>query len=84
MNDFITKLLAQLFDSFKTKNPKVAAVLILVLVTLVNFAEQGTMLGLISLPEWAAETVKWVSLVLLGILGSRTTQILAHNKAVNQ
>lgn len=80
MNDFITKLLAQLFDAFKAKNPKVAAVLILVLVTLINFAEQGTMLGLLSLPQWAAETVKWVSLILLGIMGSRTSQILATSK----
>lgn len=80
MNDFITKLLAQLFDQFKAKNPKVAAILILVLVTIVNFAEQGTMLGLLSLPQWAAETVKWVSLVLLGVIGSRTSQILAESK----
>lgn len=80
MNDFITKLLAQLFDSFKQKNPKVAAIIILTLVTLVNFAEQGTMLGLLDLPQWAAEAVKWVSLVLLGLMGSRTTQILSENK----
>lgn len=80
MNDFLTKLLAQLFDSFKAKNPKVAAVLILVLVTITNFAEQGTLIGLFTLPEWAAEVVKWVSLALLGIVGSRTTQILADNK----
>lgn len=76
MNDFMTKILAQLFDSFKMRNPKLAALVVVLLVTIIKFADQGTALGLFVLPEWAAEGVQWVSTVLLAIVGSRTTRYL--------
>ncbi len=79
--DFLTKILAQLFDTFKANNPKVAAIIILVLMTIIGFADQGSMLGLFSLPGWAAETLKWVSTVILAIVGSRTAKYLTLNEA---
>lgn len=81
MNDFLTKILAQLFDSFKLKNPKLAAIVVIALVTIIKFAEEGTALGLFVLPEWAADGVQWVSTLLLAIVGSRTTRFIAAEQA---
>lgn len=78
--DWITKLLASLFEAFKMKNPKVAAFILLMAATAVAFAEQGTLLGLISLPEWAAATVKWVGMFLLALTGSQTFQYISPAK----
>jgi hypothetical protein len=65
--------LAQIFDKFKADNPKLAAVLILFFGTLVYMADNG-------LPELIgydmAVVVKWVSLVLGFMTGSRTTSLL--------
>lgn len=80
MNDFLTKILAQLFDSFKLRNPKLAALVVVVLITIIRFAEEGTALGLFALPEWAAEGVQWVSTILLAIMGSRTTRYITQEK----
>ena len=80
MNDFLTKILAQFFDSFKLKNPKLAALLIVALATIIKFAEEGTALGLFVLPEWAADGVQWVSTLLLAIVGSRTARYLEPAK----
>lgn len=77
MNDFLTNLLAQLFDKFKLQSPKLAAIVIVALVTIIKFADEGTALGLFILPGWAAEAIQWVSTILLAIVGSRTTRYIA-------
>jgi len=76
MNDFLTTILARLFDSFKLKNPKIAALVVVVLLTIIKFANEGTMLGLFVLPEWASTAVQWVSTLLVSVVGSRTTNFL--------
>lgn len=76
MPDFLTQLLAQLFNAFKAKSPKVAAIILLVLGTLVGFADQGTLLGLLTLPVWLAAGVKWVGILLGYLTGSQTWQYL--------
>ncbi len=71
--DFITKILAQLFEKFKYNNPKVAGFIILVLGSIVFWAENG-LGGLIG--QDLTEIVKWVSIALGMVTGSHTTAIL--------
>lgn len=74
--DFITQLLAQLFNSFKAKNPRVAAIILFLLGLIVYFADQGSFLGIFTLPVWAAEPLKWVVTLLGFLTGSRTYSFL--------
>lgn len=74
--DFILKFLAGLFDRFKAKSPVLAAVLLLILGALVYTADKGTLLGLFTLPEWAAQGVQWISTFLGFLTGSQTWQYL--------
>lgn len=74
--DFLIKFLAQLFNSFKIKNPAVAAVVLFVL-GVVNFgANNGSLLGVFALPEWAGEVLKYISTFLLAVTGAQTYQYL--------
>ena len=75
MNDFIGNALAALFDKFKAKNPKIAAVLIIVLIMLIAGLENG-LAGMVGLGHLAEVILKWASMILLGLQGSRTTAIL--------
>ena len=73
MNLFI-QFFAAVFAKFKQKNPVVAGIIALVLIVAVYTAEQGTALGIFALPNWAAEGVKTVSLLLLALNGAHTSQ----------
>jgi hypothetical protein len=75
--DFMTKILAQLFDSFKAKNPKVAAIIILVLGAFLWAAQNG--LGEVSGVDFG-KAMEWVVFVLAALQGSRTSQILHQDK----
>lgn len=75
--DFLVNLLVNLWDKFKAKNAKVATLIVLVLGTLVYFADQGSLAGVIALPEWLATAIQWLGTVLLALQGSRTTADLA-------
>ena len=74
--DFITNILAQLFDSFKAKNPKIAAIIILTLGGFLYLTQNGLgeMIGVNF-----AKVVEWVIFVLAALQGSRTTAILKEN-----
>jgi hypothetical protein len=75
--DFITKILAQLFEKFKTGSPKLAAVIILLLGSVIFWAENG--LGdLIGYD--LSEITKWVAIVLGMLTGSHTTKLLEAEK----
>jgi len=75
--DFLTSLLAKLFSAFKTKNPTLAAVLIGLLVASLAFLEaSGTQL----FGEGALLWAKWINVILLGLVGTHTTEILAQEK----
>lgn len=78
--DFITALLVQLWDKFKAKNAKVATLIVLALGTILYFADQGTLLGVVDLPDWAEMVIKYLTTFLLAIQGSRTTADLAQIK----
>lgn len=71
--DFLTKILAQLFDSFKAKNPKIAAIIILVLGAFLWAAQNG--LGEVSGVDFS-KAMEWVVFVLAALQGSRTTQYI--------
>jgi hypothetical protein len=75
MNLFIT-FFAAVFAKFKQKNPAIAGIIALVLIVAVYTAEQGTALGAFTLPTWAAEAVKTVSLLLLAVNGAHTSEFL--------
>lgn len=74
-DDFITKLLARLFDSFKAKNPKIAALIVTFLLMVLTGLENGLgdYLGISQIVE---TVVQWVTYVLLALQGSRTTKVL--------
>ncbi len=80
MPDFLVNLLVNLWDKFKAKNAKVAILIVVVLGTLVYFADQGTLAGLITLPEWAATGIQWIGTLLLALQGSRTSADLAKQR----
>lgn len=75
--DFITKLLAQLFDKFKTASPKLAAFIILFLGSIIFWAENG--LGDLIGYDLAVIT-KWIGIVLAMLTGSHTSELLAKEK----
>lgn len=72
--DFLVKFLAQMFSTFKAKNPAVAAVVLVALSVVLNGVTQGSFYGLFVLPEWASETVRYVAMFLLAVTGSQTFQ----------
>lgn len=77
MNDFITKYLAELLEKFKLKNPKVYAVVIVLLLAAIYFAQQGTAFGLFTLSPAVASIVQWVSVILGMLFSSSTFQFLS-------
>lgn len=70
--DFLIKFLAQIFSSFKLKNPVVAAGILFGLGVILNGVTQGTFYGLFTLPDWANEVVRYVTMFLLAVTGSQT------------
>jgi predicted histidine transporter YuiF (NhaC family) len=70
--EFITNIFAQLFAKFEQKNPAVAALIALILLTVAYFADQGTALGVFALPSWAAEATKWLAQIALALNGAKT------------
>ena len=77
MNDFLTGLLVNLWDKFKARNAKVATLIVLVLGTLVYFADKGSLAGVIDIPAWAASAIQWLGTFLLALQGSRTSADVA-------
>lgn len=75
--DFLTGLLAKLFAAFKTKNPTLAAVLIGLLVASLAFLEAS---GSQLFGEGALVAAKWINVILLGLVGTHTTEILSKEK----
>lgn len=80
MPEFLVNLLVNLWDKFKAKNAQLATLIVVVLGTLVYFADQGTLAGLVVLPEWAATAIQWLGTLLLALQGSRTSADLQRLK----
>jgi hypothetical protein len=77
--NFIELYLAKIIDTFKASNPKIYAAVVLGLGTIIYLCDNG--LGDIVGAE-LAEVVKYTSIVLGLLTGSRTTAILKENKEV--
>lgn len=73
MNEILTSFFANVFAKFKQANPVVAGILALVALTIVGFAENGTLLGVFTLPTWASTVVKIVGTIFLTVNGAHTT-----------
>lgn len=78
--DFLIKWIASLFETFKTKNPLAAAVILAASATVLNGATNGQFYGLFTLPDWATEAIKWVSTFILAVTGSQTYRYLPEEK----
>lgn len=78
--DFLIKFLAQVFSSFKLKNPAVAAIVLVVLATVQAAANNASFFGVVTLPEWAAEVLRYITTFLLAVTGSQTYQYLQTDK----
>lgn len=81
MGDFVTGLLVNLWDKFKAKNAQLATIIVLVLGTIVYFADKGSLLGVFDIPDWAASAIQWVGTFLLALQGSRTSQALSERNS---
>ena len=76
MLDFLIPILAKFWDKFKVSDPRTATFIALALGTLLYFADQGTLLGAFDLPEWASSAIKYISVIWIGLNGSRTARFL--------
>jgi threonine/homoserine/homoserine lactone efflux protein len=75
--DFLTSVLARMFDNFKASNPKIAMAIIFVLGVFLYAAQNG-------LPELIgvdlSKVVQWIVFLMAALTGSRTSAILANSK----
>mgnify|MGYP003403715063 FL=1 len=75
--EFINSILAKFFETFKTKNPTLAAGIILFLGTIVYLSDNG--LGTVIGYDLTV-IVKYVSIALGFLTGAHTTKILEKEK----
>mgnify|MGYP001393118600 CR=1 FL=1 len=76
--DFLTNILANLFDKFKAKSPKVAGLIILILTMLIAGLE--TQYAQELLGESAQRISQVVLFVWVALQGSRTSGLLEKEK----
>lgn len=74
--DYLIRLLAQLFEFFKTKNPFVATIILLLSSTAVVTVQNGQLWGLFTLPEWGNFLTQGVGLFLTAVTGTQTFRYL--------
>lgn len=72
--NYLVSIFAGIFARFKQKNPAVAGIIALVLLCVVYAADQGTLLGVFTLPTWAAEAIKWLGIIAATVNGASTHQ----------
>lgn len=77
MDSFLSKILAGFFEKFKTKNPTLAGVILLVLGTVIYLADNG--LGEL-IGKDLSEVVKWVGIALAALTGAHTSHITTAKK----
>lgn len=72
--EFLNQILAKLFDSFKAKNPKIAALIIVILSMLLVGLESEYAAELLGV--YAQRTIQVLLFLRVALQGSRTTEIL--------
>lgn len=86
-NDWLTQLLAGFIDTFKTKNPKVFAIVALALLSINFTTDQGAILGVFEVPEVVAYWIDKATTLLGIMLGAHTFNFLpekAQDARLNQ
>ncbi len=78
--NFIIKILAGFFETFKMKNPVVASIILVASSAAVLTAQSGELYGLFALPEWAKAIVQGVGIFLTAVTGSQTFRYLPASK----
>ena len=58
--NYLVQIFAGIFARFKQKNPVVAGIIALVLLAVVYTADQGTALGVFTLPVWAKDISEYL------------------------
>ncbi len=76
--DFVTEILAKLFDSFKASNPKLAGIIILILTMLIAGLETDYAIDLLGTAY--QRTLQIALLIWASLQGSRTTKVLSETK----
>lgn len=78
--DFLIKILAGIFETFKAKNPIVASAILVASSLAVVTAQNGELYGLFALPEWARWAVSGIGLFITAVTGSQTYRYLPPAK----
>lgn len=78
--EFIINWLASLFETFKFKNPVVAAVVLIILSAAIVTVQKGELFGLFTLPTWANQVVTYVGLFITAVTGSQSFRYLSAEK----
>lgn len=78
--DFIIKLLANIFETFKLKNPFYATIILVASSTAVITAQNGELYGLFALPDWAKFLVQGIGLFITAVTGSQTFRYLPASR----
>lgn len=78
--DFIIKLLANIFETFKLKNPFYATIVLLASSAAVITAQNGELYGLFTLPEWGKFLVQGIGLFITAVTGSQTFRYLPASR----
>ena len=76
--DFLNQILAKVFDSFKAKNPKIAALVIVILSMLLVGLESDYAVELLGV--YAQRAIQVLLFLRVALQGSRTTDILQETK----
>lgn len=70
--DLLTKLLAQVLDKFKAKNPKIFLIVQFALVVLQAALVELDASDILASDDWIAVVLKYVGYALMILVGSRT------------
>ena len=70
--DLVTKLLAQILDKFKAKNPKIFLIVQFALVAVQGVLVELDASDILPSDDWIAVVLKYVGYALMILVGSRT------------
>jgi hypothetical protein len=73
------KILALFLDRFKAANPRVWAIMVVILVVIKYAITQGNLYGLIPIDSQIQPVMDWLAYAVALLIGSRTTAILAKD-----
>lgn len=63
MSEFFNQWVSKLLETFRQKNPKLYAILFVVLLVGIYFAQQGSAFGLFTVSPLIAKIISWASTV---------------------